>query len=101
MAVNHKSAFTSTFIARIEELAKVMDQINAMTEEYFDNGYNSGGADEIVDGDLTDFAITATELGNGITLFQQLDNFFGNSAVSTGDYRATVNMLRRGRGQTT
>lgn len=61
---------------------------------YFDRGYNGGGSDPIVDGDVSGLGITAADIASGITLVQQLQNFANNSAVTTGDYSATVNALR-------
>lgn len=61
---------------------------------YFDRGYNSGGADPIIDADIVGLEITATELGAFITLTQQLANFADNAAVTQGDYDATLNQIR-------
>ncbi len=75
---------------------QVMDEINNVINTYFDNGYNGGGSDPIVDGDLsTNFnGLTAAQLGSIITAFQQLDNYFNNSAVTTADYSVNFNAVR-------
>lgn len=64
---------------------------------YFDRGYNGGGIDPIIDGDVSGLGITAAQIASGITLIQQLQNFADNSAVVTGDYSATANALRTDR----
>jgi hypothetical protein len=38
-------------------------------------------------------AVTAAMLTSGVTMLQQLQNFFGNSAVTTGNYTQTVDDL--------
>lgn len=40
--------------------------------------------------------LTKTEIGNGITLCQQLNNFFQNSAVTQADYLATIEPILYG-----
>ena len=61
---------------------------------YFKNGFNGGGGNPIVAGDLAGTGLTVAQVTNGITMLQQLANFFGNQAVTTGDYQATVQALR-------
>lgn len=38
-------------------------------------------------------AVTAAQLTSGVSLIEQLQNFFGNSAVTTGNYSQTVDDL--------
>jgi hypothetical protein len=75
-------------------LAKVADKLANLENVYFDRGYNSGGSNPITDEDLTSLGYTAADLANLITLIQQLNNFLGNSAVTSGDYDATLNAVR-------
>ena len=75
-------------------LAQVADSLADLETVYFDRGYNSGGADPIGDGDVVSLGITAAQLGSLITLTQQLNNFVGNAAVTTGDYDSTLNAVR-------
>ena len=78
-------------------VAQVMDQVADVTSEYFDNQYNSGGANEIQQADLNGYNSpppTPADIAGAITLFQELNNFFQNSAVTTADYSVTVNILR-------
>jgi hypothetical protein len=75
-------------------LAQVADKLANLETVYFDRGYDSGGGDPIVDGDVASLGITAVQLGALITLIQQLNNFLGNSAVTAADYDSTLNAVR-------
>lgn len=75
-------------------LAQLKDRIMTRYGIYFDRGYNSGGANPITDSDVAELGLTATQVGDWITLIEQLGNFFGNSAVITADYDATTNKIR-------
>lgn len=75
-------------------LARLGDNLSDLESVYFDRGYNSGGANQIVDGDIVSLNITATHLAALITLAQQLENFLGNLPVTQADYDATLNALR-------
>ena len=50
--------------------------------------------DEITDADVSSTGLTAADVGNLVTMGQQLKNFRDNSAVTTGDYGATMNKAR-------
>lgn len=75
-------------------LAQVADRLKNLETVYFDRGYNSGGTNPIVDGDIVSLNITAADLAALVTLTQQLNNFLGNLAVATDDYDATLNKVR-------
>jgi hypothetical protein len=75
-------------------LAQVADRLANIETVYFDRGYNSGGSNPIIDDDVSSLNITAADLASLITLIQQLNNFLGNSAVTAGDYDATLNTVR-------
>ena len=75
-------------------LAQVADRLANLETVYFDRGYNSGGTNPIVDGDIVSLNITAANLAALVTLTQQLNNFLGNLAVATDDYDATLNTVR-------
>lgn len=74
--------------------AQVADKLANVETVYFDRGYNGGGTNPIVDGDITILNITAAQLTSLITLIQQLNNFLGNIAVTTADYDSTLNNVR-------
>ena len=82
----------------MQTMAPIMDGLDELDGEYFDQGYNGAGADPIIDADVAAYSITAAQFTNVITLMQQLQNFFANTAVTTGDYAATVNAVRRSPG---
>ena len=79
------------------KLAQLFIDAPDLESVYFDRGYNGGGGDPIVDGDVSGLGITAANVASGITLIQQLQNFANNASVTTGDYSATANNLRTDR----
>lgn len=78
----------NTTIAQLFLDTKDLDSV------YFSEGFDGAGSDPITDADLVSLGITAAELALGDTLFQQIQNMRNNSAVTSGDYQATVNALR-------
>ena len=95
MADAKKTAWLRDFVRRIQELDVLFDDVGDIENEYFDLGYNSGGANPIVDADVSAYILTAADITNGITLIQQVKNMGGNAAVTTGDYAATTNVFKR------
>jgi hypothetical protein len=92
-----KELFVIDLLEVAQNAAKqVMDKVSVIDSSYFDNGYDGGGSDPIVDTpDLDNFnGITAAEIASVITAFQQLNNFFQNAAVTQGDYSVTLNAVR-------
>lgn len=90
-----KNTFVQKFQDSATKLAQVANEFDDLMSVYFDRGYNGGGADELVDGDIsTGLNITAADVAAGVTLAQQLANFLDNTAVVTGDYDSTLNKLR-------
>ncbi len=92
--MSRKTDFGEEAQTNSTSLAQVISALNSLAEVYFDRGYNSGGADEIVDGDLEALGITAADLASTVTLAQQLENFAAGDAVSPADYNATLNKMR-------
>ena len=76
----------------IASIRKVLDDRRGV---YFDRGYNSGGSNPIIDADVSDLDLTAAQVGNWITLLEQLEKFFTNQSVTTADYDATLSTMRR------
>lgn len=66
-------------------------------KEFFDNGYNSGGADELTNAELSNAGIelTAAQFTSVINFLQQFDNLITNQTVTESDYSATLNSVRR------
>lgn len=88
------------FVNRLLQVAQkfayeVMDEVENIDSQYFDNGYDGGGSDPIIDADLANYNdLTAAQVALVITAFQQLDNFANNAVVATGDYSVTFNTVR-------
>ena len=95
MADAKKVAFIRHLIRRMQELDTIFDEAPDIESEYFDLGYNVGGANPIVDADVTTYVLTATDIGNAITLIQQCKNMESGAAVTTGNYGATTNVFKR------
>lgn len=77
-----------------DNLGQALKDARTMKNLFYDRGYNSGGADEIVDGDITSVGITAAQLSNGITLCEQLIKWADNDTPAAAVYRDTINELR-------
>ena len=92
--MSDKLNYAGAMRAFADTLATLRHQAEDFDKIYFDRGYNSGGADPIADEDVSGLGITAANVASGITLSQQLVNFFGNAAVTQGDYQSTINALR-------
>lgn len=90
-----KLKFTGQAIAVADVLAKASNDLADLTDVYFNRGYDSAGADPIVDGDVSNLNKTAAEIALMITLAQQFANFLDNSAVTTGDYDSTLSSMRQ------
>jgi hypothetical protein len=95
-AVNMATKITFATQAQLDAttMAQVADRLANLESVYFDRGYDGGGSNPIIDADITSLNITAADLAALITLTQQLANFLGNLAVTSGDYDATLNTVR-------
>lgn len=89
-----KNDFVKHLQRRMTVLAQEAEVAGPLSKFYSDNGYNSGGSDPIVDADISSTTLTAVEVASIITLLDQFDNFQGNVAVTTGDYKSTMNKAR-------
>ncbi len=89
-----KTSFANACKNVSTQLALAANEIDDLIGIYFDRGYNSGGANEIVDADLTDQNVSAADVTAFITMAQQFNNFLDNASVTEGDYDATLNKLR-------
>jgi hypothetical protein len=90
-----KSVYLQQFLTTITAIAQSASTANTLVDAYFDRGYGAGGTDEIVADDLAAYDLTPAQIASGITLFQQLQALRNNQAVTSGDYDATLNVLRR------
>lgn len=87
-----------TFAGKAQTLATTLAQasndLDDLITVYFDEGFDSGGADPIANGDIESLGITAVELGNMITFAQQFNDFLNNAVVATLDRDPTLNAMR-------
>jgi hypothetical protein len=85
-----------TFASKAQDLATILAQasndLDDLVTVYFDEGFDSGGADPIANGDIESLGITAVELGSMITF--ALNDFLNNAAVATLDRDPTLNAMR-------
>lgn len=92
------SASKAQFITNMQTLANGLESDRAIAEQlvnmYFNAGFNAGGANPIVDVDVTGNGLTAAKVTAMVTLLQQLARFFGNQAVTTGAYQTTNDQMR-------
>jgi hypothetical protein len=88
------------FVINLLDTAKpltemILENAPAIVTQWNSLGYGSGGSDEIVDGDLTNFnGLTALQLQLFIGALQQLDNYLNNVAVVTATRNAIFNDLK-------
>lgn len=91
---SRKIQFAQAIMECCTSMAQAADNGVNAKDIFFDRGYNSGGAHEIVDSDIEALEITAAQLISGITLIENLDKFLTNQVPVQGDYDATLNQLR-------
>jgi len=98
MAGQRKAAYIVDVLRQAQALVEVADQLADLDNEYFDNGYNSGGANEIVDANMAVHDMTAAQFASLVTVMQQVDKLLTNQATTTGDYILNLNAARRASG---
>ena len=94
VTMSQKESFVQRLQGAATQLAQTADLFQDLFSVYFDRGYNDGGANEIGDDDIASTNLTAAQVGNLITLAEQLDHFLNNAAVAQGDYDAVLNAAR-------
>ncbi len=77
------------------KLAEAIEQIEILRTAYFDSGFNSGGADELIDEDIQGHDITVAKIINIITLVENQTLFLDNFIPLQGDYRAFLGAIRK------
>ena len=75
-------------------LADAADDLADLYEVYWASGYNSGGSNELVAGDLTGHDITVTQVTAMITLAENLAKFLNNQDPTNADYDQTLDGLK-------
>ena len=89
-----KLTFSSKAQSLATTLAQASNDLDDLVTVYYDEGFNSGGADPIANGNIESLGITAVELGNMITFAEQFNDFLNNAAVATLDRDPTLNAMR-------
>lgn len=88
-----ESAYINKVVTTVNLLAKYVTDISPeLHKEYFDNGYNISIGDGTVGAVFE--GMTAADFTGAITLLDQINKFTGNSAVTQGDYAASINKVR-------
>lgn len=79
-----KSNFASQASTMAAALIKLCNQATELTAEYFADGFNSGGTNQYVQGDLTggNAFLTPTIIGNVMTQLQTLNSTFGSAQLN-------------------
>jgi len=91
--MDKETQYIIKLVTTVNFLAKYVTNIsNELHKEWTDNGYV---------GDIDTAKIeaiypnmTKSDINGAITLLDQLNNFVGNSAVTTDDYGAKINAVR-------
>jgi len=91
---NQKAAFISRIRVDSNTLANLLMTFEELRTIFLDRGYNSGGTNPITDDNLVDLDIDADDVAAFGEAVQQLINWRDNLAVTTGNYGATLNVVR-------
>lgn len=83
------------------QMAQLVDKARDLHAVYFDRGYNTGGANEIVDADIEVTGNTASEIAGFVTMAEQMEKWVhGNhtapadGSLAALDHDQTLNKLR-------
>lgn len=95
MSGEKKTAFIRKVVSDCQALANLGREWANYDNEYFDNGYNTAGADEIVEANLANYDMSITQFTNLITLMQNFEKLRTNQVPTTGDYAAHLNAALR------
>src|SRR5262245_339509 len=93
--MTRKSDFVNNLQVNVNLLARVIDDARALTTQWFAEGYNLGGAEELTEADLAEFGgLTVADVMGGIILSEQVENLNDNQPVAQADYASTIAKLR-------
>lgn len=92
--MTRKSEFVEDMQQDMNLLGRLVDHARSLVKQWFAEGYNSGGADELVIGDLSGTSLLVADVTAGITLLQQLVALNDNTALTQADYATTIAKLR-------
>ena len=96
MGKTKKEAFALEIRKKITDLANTTIDLEELSQIYSHREYQSGGANEMVDGDLTgiDKPFTAAQLANIITAINNLTKFMDMNSPTNNKYREWINTIR-------
>ncbi len=88
------------FIEAVEEvLRQQMLGLSAITENlekaYFDNGFNTGGADAITSAETEVYGFSAESFTSAINVLVQFNNLMNNRTVTAGDWKSPINKIKK------
>lgn len=89
-----KIAFAQEAQELCTDLGKLLDRFDTSFDTYFQRGYNNGGSNPIVDGDISTTGATAAQIAAYITLAENIVKFAKNQVVLQSLYDSTINGLR-------
>jgi hypothetical protein len=97
MAQDQKVTLTDKLREFATMKAKTIQMAEDIHKVFFDRGFHKeGGSNPIVDTDIQAHTnLTEADVVAGITLCEQEMNFGNNLPVTQGDYKATINRLRK------
>ena len=84
--------------ALADRLKAIFADINGLVDQHNKMDYSDAGSDpayvlESVDGNIKGHTFTPADYMSFVTMALQLQNFFGNTGVATGDYLASVETI--------
>lgn len=84
-----KQSYTQGLVNIMTNLAQLSSTATSTSGAYFARGYDSNGADPIVDGDVAGLGITAADVGSLINIVNDFNTF-----LDTGGRRTIINKVR-------
>lgn len=90
----NKLDFANEIIQKSTEMMGLAKDLSDLNEFYFDNGLDSGGADPIIDDDVSESDITAAEIADVVNFAGYLSTWLNNGVPFQADWSATLNKVR-------
>ena len=100
--MSYPNAQKIEFVGQLTSLATLINSLSMQSRsiygDYFDRTYGSGGANELVAGDLVGSSYEGLPIASitaGITALENLIKYLDNQAVTQADYGSTFSNLKR------
>jgi hypothetical protein len=94
MAISEKERCARDLMSSLDQLRTVYQNFKTTNTAYFENGFNVGGSDEILDADLVNLNLTASDLVNSITLLQNFENLMEGVAATVTPFKTILSRLK-------